>query len=144
MKLMVHEMPTALSTGRVGRSWCGTAYRVTNLCMLVVAAVVLIAPTGCDETDDEQVMQRLLDAERARCDRLVASLRTDLARQEAQRRGAETDYDGAVLIWGGTAAALFIAILLIARERRGRRVIDRVLHMILHRGDPSRRANREP
>jgi hypothetical protein len=112
--------------------------------MLVVAAVVLIAPTGCDETDDEEMMQRLLDAERARCDRLVASLRSDLARREAEMRGAETDYQGAVLVWGGTAAALFIAILLIARERRGRRVMDRILRMILHRGDQSRSANREP
>jgi hypothetical protein len=144
MNLMLHEMQTALPTGRAGRSWCGTAYRVMNLCMLVVVAVVLIAPTGCDETDDGEVMQRLLDAERARCDRLVASLRSDLARQEAEMRGAETDYQGAVLIWGGTAAALFIAILLLARERRGRRVLDRLLQMIPHRGDPSRSADREP
>jgi len=144
MKPMFYETKTALPTHRAGRFSCGTFRRVTKFCLLVIAAVIIVVPAGCAGGGDAETLERRLEAERVQHDRLVASLRSDLARQEAERHGVETDYEGAVLIWGGTAAALFIAILLLARERRGRRVMDRLLRMILHRGDQSRTGRREP
>jgi hypothetical protein len=98
----------------------------------LLAAVLLISAPGCDD-DGATDCERQLEVQRTEHRREIARLKSELHRRELEARGFEADCRGAVLIWGSTAAALFVAVLLLVRERRGRRVVDRLLRIILGR-----------
>ena len=110
---------------------------------LLLAAVLLISASGCED-DDTADRERRFEVQRAEHRRKVAQLKAEFHRRELEARGFEADYRGAVLIWGGTAAALLVAILLLAKEQRGRRVVDRLLRMILQRARRARDPPDEP
>lgn len=57
----------------------------------------------------------------------------DDARHRIEVAGAEGDYGGAVVGWASTSVAAVILILLLARERRARRVVERLLRLVLDR-----------
>ena len=105
------------------------------------AFVVLFALAlfGCDEDDTttqadrqslETARQARQQAERDR--RRMQHLRDQDRRVlEAQRQEAGSDASVAMLLWATTAIALAVAIVLIARERRLRRIMERLLRTLL-------------
>jgi hypothetical protein len=64
--------------------------------------------------------------------------RDDVVRYELQLADRQADQRAMTLIWAGTSAAAFILILLLARERRARRVLERLLKLLLSRSTGSR------
>ena len=119
------------------------AGRLLSAGHLLLVPSLLIWAGGCDD-DHVANPERRLDVQRAECRREVARLRAELSQRNLEARGLEADFRGAVLIWGSTAVTLLVALLLLAKERRGRRVVDRLLRMILHRVGRARSPPDEP
>ncbi len=105
--------------------------------MALALAVGLLANVpawvGCEDsaTSDQGLqladdLAQQLEDERLRHQRDNNRLNTRLAE-------AEADYRGAYISWAGTAAAAFLLIILLAKERRARRVVGRVLQLVLDR-----------
>jgi len=103
------------------------------------AFVVLFALAlfGCDEDDTTTTRadRQSLEAARQQAEqdrRRMQQLRDQDRRVlEAQRQEAGADASVAVLLWATTAIALTVAIVLIARERRLRRIMERLLRTLL-------------
>jgi hypothetical protein len=66
---------------------------------------------------------------RSRADRHRASMQVQHAQAEAEQ--ARLDRSGAMIVWVATAGALFVVILVLARERRLRRLLTAVLRRLL-------------
>jgi len=102
---------------------------------LVLFALALF---GCGEEDprreDRRSLEKLREAreqaerERRRMQQLREQERRVL---EAQRKEAESDASAAMLLWATTAVSLTVVIVLLARERRLRRILERLLRMLL-------------
>lgn len=104
-------------------------------CLLIVMVALSAVLPGCDDDDDTEAdttrrmaedLSQELRAERLRRDR-------DLNRYEAELVVAKADRETAVFGWVSTAAAVFLMVLLLVRERRARRVLERLLRVILDR-----------
>ncbi len=104
-------------------------------CLVLVALAVAADLAGCDEDENP-------DADRARrlAEEVSQELRTerlrrdrDLNRHEAELVVAQGDREAAMLGWISTAAAVFLLVLLLVRERRARQVVERLLRAILDR-----------
>jgi hypothetical protein len=108
--------------------------------ILLVPAALWILP-GCDtgqspaaEAANERAeeLSRRLEAEHRQHAR-------DVARMDAARSQAEEDFRSVATILVSSAIAMAILVLLLARERRARRILERLLRMILDRINGSRR-----
>ena len=110
--------------------------------LIVAFAISLIVPwlSGCGDAGpsepgpDEQLASELagqLQSERR-------EHRDDVVRYELQLADRQADQRAMTLIWAGTSAAAFILVLLLARERRARRVLERLLKLLLSRSTGSR------
>lgn len=95
---------------------------------------------GCDDGESTaepaaelRVLEwsRQLDAERRAHAR-------DVALAETKQGQAQDDFQAVARVLVGAATAIVILILLLARERRGRRVVERWLRLILDRLGGSR------
>ncbi|MGB2824225.1 MAG: hypothetical protein WBF17_24845 [Phycisphaerae bacterium] len=103
---------------------------------LVLFALALF---GCGEEEDSTPVDRrsLDEIRKAREQAEQERRRTQQLREqdrrvlEAQRREAESDASAAVLLWATTAVSLAVVIVLLARERRLRRILERLLRMLL-------------
>ncbi|MCH7813465.1 MAG: hypothetical protein IID40_05535 [Planctomycetes bacterium] len=104
-------------------------------CLVIVVLAVSVDLAGCDEPEDPEAdrvrrfteeLSRELRTERLRRDR-------DQSRHEAELVVAQGDREAAVLGWISTAAAVFLLVLLLVRERRTRQVLERLLRAILDR-----------
>ncbi len=104
--------------------------------------VVFVLVTGCPEPGPPgpaqpdpaaEVMARRWEAERDLRDR-------DAQRYRVEIESRDEDLEAVTSIWIGTAAAVFVLVMLLARERHGRRTLERLLNVILgrdrSRGDP--------
>ena len=96
--------------------------------------LALVLATGCDQapagpTPVERTVEDLhsqLKTERVRREH-------DAARHEAELAAGRSDLLGATLIWVSTAIAVVILAFLLARERRARRVLERLIRLLLAR-----------
>ncbi len=102
---------------------------------LVLFVLIL---SGCDEKEEEPKDQQLLEAqkrarEQAEQDRRRAEQLREQDRRilEAQRKEAESDASTAMLLWATTAIAMAVVIVLLARERRLRRVLEHLVRRLL-------------
>jgi hypothetical protein len=91
-------------------------------------------PPGSSQPDPlADAMARRWEAERELRDR-------DAQRHRVEIRSREEDMEAVTSIWISTAAAVFVLVMLLARERHGRRTLERLLNVILgrdqSRGDP--------
>jgi len=110
--------------------------RAGPVAYLVLFALVL---SGCgDEEEAPKDDQRLLEAqkrarEQAEQDRRPAEQLREQDRRvlEAQRKEAESDASTAMLLWATTAISLAVVIVLLARERRLRRVLEHLVRRLL-------------
>jgi hypothetical protein len=109
---------------------CPNSHQLIVLVALTMAAVGAL--TGCEDNRVPNCETRL-EHQRTEHRREIAALQAELRQQDLETQGLTGDFSGAVLIWGGTAAALFVAVVMLARERRCRRVLERLLQMALHR-----------
>ena len=111
------------------------AMRLRPLGLTMVAPLVVLVTVwvGCGEPGPSSQDLRLADdlARQLNSERLHNQ--RDSARHDAELAGAEADYRSAVLGWAGTAAATFLLIILLAKERRARRVVERLLRLVLDR-----------
>ena len=103
---------------------------------LVLFALALFGCGGEDDTAQadrrslEVARQAREQAERDR--RRIQQLREQDRRVlEAQRKGSESDASVAMLLWATTAIAMAVVIVLLARERRLRRILERLLRALL-------------
>ncbi len=62
----------------------------------------------------------------------------ETARHQAEVGMHQADFQGATIVWISTALAMVILALLLARERRARRVLERIVRMLLGRLHGSR------
>ncbi|MFQ5492228.1 MAG: hypothetical protein ACE5GE_16050 [Phycisphaerae bacterium] len=103
----------------------------------MVLGVAMVFVTGCDDsppgpTPQEQSIERLnreLQREHHRRE-------LDTARHRVELSQHDSDLRGALLIWLATSLALFMLMLLLVRERRARRILERIVRLLLghHRG----------
>lgn len=110
-------------------------------CLVVVVVAACVGLAGCDEDGDTEA-----DATRKIAEDLSQELRTERLRRdrdvnhyEAELVVVKGDRETAVFGWVSTAAAVFLLVLLLVRERRTRRVLERLLRVILDRVRDSRR-----
>ena len=103
---------------------------------MVALSVDLAGCGGDGDTDGDTEA----DATRRIAEDLSQELRTerirrdrDLNRYEAELVVAKGDRETAVFGWVSTAAAVFLLVLLLVRERRARRILERLLRAILDR-----------
>jgi hypothetical protein len=99
---------------------------------LVAAGCTRQAPPGPDQAQRlAEDLARQLQAERLR-------QQGEQARHEAELTSAQSDCHGAVLAWASSTLAVVMLVLLLARERRGRRVLEKLLRLLLDRLRESR------
>jgi hypothetical protein len=109
----------------------------TLICCLAGAVLLTLVGmnTGCDEEEAPAVtraerraeeLSRQLQAEQRQHTRDLATARTQADQAIADVHAAHT-----III--GAGIAVVILVLLLARERRARRVLERLLRMLLHR-----------
>ena len=104
--------------------------------------LAFVLATGCPEAGPPgpsppdplaETMARRWEAERDLRER-------DALRHRVEIESREGDMEAVTSIWIGTAAAVFVLVMLLARERHGRRTLERLLNVILgrdqSRGDP--------
>lgn len=116
---------------RLPRSLCSPPRAVHHrsrvvACGLFVTGLSLLGCDGSPQAQSAEDLARQLREEQARH-------RRDQLRHEADLTAAKEDCRGAILGWAGTAAGCFLLIVLVARERRARRVVERLLHLLLGR-----------
>ena len=104
--------------------------------------LILLAATsfGCDEKEADQEERRAREQLRHARERAEQERRQmqELREQDrrvldAQRQEAESDVSAAVVLWVATAVSLVVVIVLLARERRLRRILERLLRTLLGR-----------
>ena len=103
--------------------------------------IVTSLPVACTDDDESPALQR---AEQ-RADQLARQLESerrgrarDRILAEAGEVQAEEDHRALATVLVSTGLAIVILVLLLARERRARRVLERLLRMILDRLRESR------
>jgi len=110
-----------------------TNRKIGRFLLLAMMLAVLLA-FQCD-SDSSALLEaqqhaselaRQLAAERSR-------FQLESTRWDTRLSASESDYTGAVLLWGGTALGFALLVILLARERRARRVLERLLRLILDR-----------
>jgi len=105
------------------------------MALALAVGLLVNVPTwvGCGDSDTPDQGLRLADdlAQQLKGERLLHQ--RDNSRLNTRLAEAEADYQGATLAWAGTAAAVFLLIILLAKERRARRVVGRVLRLVLDR-----------
>ena len=115
--------------------------RAATIAVLAVGAWWMVGCGGGDSPSrDSQLtvdLAKQLEDERLRGERANTRHQTELAE-------VESDFRGAVLAWASTAAAAAILIMLLARERGARRVLERVLRLVLDRLRDRQRESRGP
>lgn len=120
----------------------GTPRRVHAVLAAFLGFLSLALATGCPEPGAPSssppdpmadAMARRWEAERELRER-------DARRYRVEIESREEDMEAVTSIWIGTAAAVFVLVMLLARERHGRRTLERLLNVILgrdrSRGDP--------
>ena len=108
-----------------------------KLLLVMVVAALLAVQCDSDSSALREAQQQASDlAEQLSAER--SRFHLESARWESQRSGSESDFTGAVLVWGGTTVGFIFLVILLARERRGRRILEHVLRRILGhlRGPP--------
>ena len=97
-------------------------------------AVALLAATDCNEQSARPSQtERTLDDLSRRLDTEQLKREHEAARHQAELAINRADLLGATMIWISTALAVVILALLLARERRARRVLERIVHLLLGR-----------
>ena len=104
-----------------------------------LAAATLVA-AGCTKQSppEPDPAQRLAEdlARQLQAERLRQQ--GEQARHEAELTSAQGDYHGATLAWASSTLAVVMLVLLLARERRGRRMVEKLLRLVLDRLRESR------
>jgi hypothetical protein len=98
---------------------------------------IVASLSGCDDgqpSSEERLASELASQLQAE----HRDHRNDVARHEIQLADEQADRRAITLIWASTAAALFALVLLLARERRARRVLERLLKLLLNRSTGTR------
>lgn len=120
---------------------------------LAFSLPALFLVVGCDSRDPvaeerqrgeerQRVQERRQVEERQRAEERVTQAHQQVDRVQKQREQdrrvletrtseAESDTSAATLLWVSTAAALVVVILLLARERHLRRVLERLVERLL-------------
>ncbi len=107
------------------------------LCLLLAMAL-----SGCDDGQAEREERRRLQEQARRAQEQAEQQRRQLEELQRQREQdrrvlaarkdeAESDASAAVVMWAACAFALAVVIGLLARERRLRNVLQRLLGLIL-------------
>lgn len=88
------------------------------------------ASVRSDHSNTAEMARRLAEQERAHAH--------DMARESATRASTEADLQALQLVAIGLGVALVLLVLLAARERRARRILERLLRLLLDRIGRSR------
>jgi Flp pilus assembly protein TadB len=114
------------------------------ICLAGLLALAPSAPLGCqeDRAAEREAARRLQqqhEREREELQRQAEEARRQREQDrrvlEARRSEAESDATAAVIVWAVTALALAVVIVLLARERRIRNVVTRLLALLLGKGE---------
>ena len=104
-------------------------------CPAIVVVVLCVSFPGCGKDGDAEA-----DATRKIVENLSHELRTEYLRRDrefgryaAELAVAKGDREAAVFGWVSTAAAVIVLVLLLVRERRARRILERLLRVVLDR-----------
>ena len=97
-------------------------------------AVAFLGATDCTEQPARPSQaERALDDLSRRVDAEQIRREHEAARHHAELAINRADLLGATVIWISTALAVAILALLLARERRARRVLERIIRLLLGR-----------
>ena len=104
--------------------------------VLALSLTLILPPAGCDkqekpaaipaERDSVLELSRQLETERSNHTRTMAVV-------EAERAQTAEDFRIVSMILASTGIAMVILVLLLARQRRSRRILERLLRMLLNR-----------
>lgn len=107
----------------------------STLTMCVLLAAVLSFAPGCDDAgqSEAQLAQQQADALSRKLDseRQAHQRKLDLAATEMEQIREDAQAVNTILV--SCAVAIVLLVLLLARERRCRRVVERLLRMLLDR-----------
>ncbi len=102
-------------------------------------AVALLGATACTEQSVRPSQaERTIDDLSHRLDTEQLKREHQAARHQAELAINRADLLGAIMIWISTALAVAVLALLLARERRARRVLERIVRLLLGRLGNSR------
>lgn len=108
---------------------------------LVLAAMAVTVLASCDDDEESPAIQRAEDRAAELARQLEAERRAhvrDQALADTEKTQAHQDYEALALSLVCSGIGLVILVLLLARERRARRVLERLLRLILDRLKESR------
>lgn len=97
----------------------------------VLVVLCALAIYGCDEDDQKQRQQQQQEREQLQKRLEEAQRQRDQDRRvlETRRDEAQSDTSASIAIWLATVFALLVAVLLVARERRKRRILERIVRL---------------
>ena len=100
-----------------------------------VLCFLLLAATGCNDGESQrrerQELQEQIRKARQEQERMRQRREKDRRVLEARRKEAQSDASAALVIWAATAIALTVVIVLLARERHLRAIVERVVRLLL-------------
>ena len=102
--------------------------------LILLAAVPLGCGGGEADREERHTREQLRQArERAEQERRRTQELREQDRRvlDTQRKEAESDSSAAVLLWVATAISLVVVIVLLARERRLRQILERLVRRLL-------------
>ncbi len=109
--------------------------------LFVLAAIAVTVLASCDDDEESPAIQRAEDRAAELARQLEAERRTharDRVLADTEKDQAHEDYEALALSLVCSGIGLVILVLLLARERRTRRVLERLLRLILDRLKESR------
>ena len=111
----------------------------------LLCCLALLVMCGCDDDGESEraerrrLQERLRQAQeqaeqqRQQLEESQRKREQDRRILEARKSGSESDASVAVMAWLATGVALAIVIVLLARERHLRGILERLVHMLLGR-----------
>ena len=121
---------------------CTSAHRARDAPWSVIAAwamlPILASLSGCSDDGQPSSEEQLASELASQLQSERRDHRKDVAHYEVQLADQQADQRAVTLLWASTAAALFVLVLLLARERRARRVLERLLKLLLSRSTGTR------
>ena len=102
----------------------------------MVFCIAMLFVAGCDDPPPAPTTQsRTIEQLNHDLQRYHQRREMDIVRHRVELSQHDSDLQGAVLIWMATSLAMFMLMLLLIRERRARRILERIVRLLLgHRG----------